>query len=695
MAEIKLINVDALKQMPRQPLTVEHVGAEHRDRYHKQQMDFNKNLDLQGRYCFHPFNSVTIDGQGDCYVCVCQAWLPIPVGNIMDFTSLQAIVQSPRAREIQASIIDGTYKYCDHKTCHLIDSGNLETRIDHRPDTVNWIVFALDDSCNLSCPSCRTSMIFHNKGEEFERRMAISDHLVSLIEQHDHFLKFTLSGDGDPFASHIYRNMLDKLDLSDNKNIEIEVVTNGILVKSHWNRMVGVHDNVVRMRISFDAGSPETYAVTRRGGDWNKLIESCKYIIKWKQKKYSNMEIQAAFVVQNSNYQDIHKYVSLAIAMGFDSIMLQKVTDWGKWTVGGVNYFFDHAVWQPDHANYPELVEMLNDPIMSNPRVDLTNLSHLRSADAPIGLSRTVELKNSIPDRLTKQYDQIDEIAKTIHTNASELNPGNSNFDDDYVDIARVLEQISEKVSFLRKITDNLESKYTKEISALTKEFYQQGYKINGTEALVESDYLTERTRTLPLNEETITIVESAIGRYISWEYPGLEIGPGDGVWTKHLVGCDPLYLVDTNKEFLTYSIEQFHEDYRRRVRTYTTSGTDLSMLPQNQFGFVLAWNVFNYLTADLLDLYLSEIIKVLRPGGYCMFSYNNAERAHSAWLVETGYMSYMPKTYLLKLLNKYGFEIIATQDLEEHISWVEIKKPGELTTVKAHQAMAKIVHRQ
>jgi SAM-dependent methyltransferase len=406
------------------------------------------------------------------------------------------------------------------------------------------------------------------------------------------------------------------------------------------------------------------------------------------------MELQAAFVVQNSNYQDIHKYVSLAMSLGFDSIMLQKVTDWGKWTVNGVNYFFDHAVWQPDHANYPALVELLNDPIMSNPKVDLTNLSHLRTDEVPLELCRIVELKNAIPKQLTDHFVQIDHITESIHDNINELRPGNRKFDDDYVDMVRVLEQINEKVTFLRNITENLESKYNKEITLMTKEFYRQGYKIGGAEVLVKSDYLTERTRTMPMNEETATAVASAIGRYVSWEYPGLEIGPGDGLWTKHLVGCDPLYLVDTNKEFLTSSLEQFHEDYRRRVRTYTTEGTDLSMLPQNQFGFVLAWNVFNYLTADLLDLYLSEIIKVLRPGGYCVFSYNNAERTHSAALVQTGYMSYMPKAYLLKLLNKYGFEVIVTSDLEEHISWVEIKKPGELHTVKSHQAMAKIVHR-
>ena len=186
MAIVKLVNKHELMSMPRIPLTSNDVDSVHAFRYKDSKMTFDKDLNLKGKYCYHPFNSVTIDSRGECFVCVCQAWLPISVGNILDFNSLTEIVTSPRAREIQASIIDGTYKYCDNNTCHLIKSNGLEGHIEHRPDTVNWIVFAIDESCNLTCPSCRTDMIFHNKGEEFEHRMRISDHIVKLSQEHHH-----------------------------------------------------------------------------------------------------------------------------------------------------------------------------------------------------------------------------------------------------------------------------------------------------------------------------------------------------------------------------------------------------------------------------------------------------------------------------------------------------------------------------
>ena len=143
-------------------LTEYDVAEDHRWTYKQRGMNFGKDLKLD-KYCYHPFNTITVDGFGDVYVCICQAWLPISVGKIWDFDSLQAIVQSPRAREIQSSILDRSYRYCDHNTCSIIQEGELENRIEHRPDTVNWINFSIDSSCNLTCPSCRKDFIFINE----------------------------------------------------------------------------------------------------------------------------------------------------------------------------------------------------------------------------------------------------------------------------------------------------------------------------------------------------------------------------------------------------------------------------------------------------------------------------------------------------------------------------------------------------
>ena len=371
---IPLVDISNAAYLNGKRFLASDVPRDHVYTYKARNMNFNKDLGLKGKYCYHPFNTITVDGFGDVYVCICQAWLPISVGKIWDFESLDDIVRSERAREIQSSIIDGSYRYCDHNTCSIIQEGELKGEIAHRPDTVNWINFAIDSSCNLTCPSCRTGFTFINEGPEFERRMKIVDHMAKLIENHSHWLKFTLSGDGDPFASLIYRHLLSKLNLAGNKNVEIEIVTNGILAKAHWHKMKGVHNNIVRFKISFDAGSESVYNITRRGGDWNKLLDSADYINKWKQKTYSDMVTTANFVVQTANYKDMAAYVEICDKLGFDEINFQKITDWGTF-----DNFKDHAVWHSEHPEYTYFLQQLQHPSLNNKKINFTNLTSIKN----------------------------------------------------------------------------------------------------------------------------------------------------------------------------------------------------------------------------------------------------------------------------------------------------------------------------
>jgi hypothetical protein len=368
---IPLVDVNNPAYKNRTPLTRADVPKEHQWNFVQRKMNFEKDLGLQGLYCFHPFNTITVDQHGDVYMCTCQADLPIPVGKIWDFESLDDIGRSPIARELQASILDGTYKYCNGDNCPLIRGKVLSPKISHKVDTINWINFALDDSCNLTCPSCRKEFIFLNEGPEYDLRIRMVDHLVKLIEKHNHWIKFSISNDGDPFASLVYRDLLSKLKIK-GMPVEIEIVTNGILAKAHWHKMEGIHSNVVGFKVSMDAGTPETYAVTRRGGSWDKLIESIKFIAQWKKDNNSPMELTASFVVQNANYKDMVAYVELCDSLGFDHINMSRIQNWGTFS-----NFAEEAVWDENHINYTDFLTCLNDTVLKNPKVNLTNLIDL------------------------------------------------------------------------------------------------------------------------------------------------------------------------------------------------------------------------------------------------------------------------------------------------------------------------------
>ena len=191
-------------------------------------------------------------------------------------------------------------------------------------------------------------------------------------------------------------------------------------------------------------------------------------------------------------------------------------------------------------------------------------------------------------------------------------------------------------------------------------------------------------------------ILHGRIRLYIDWHYPGLEIGPVDGLLTPHLVGCDPLYLADASQDHLDVSVAQFPEEYVNRVRSYlvdySKENQTLLQLPSEQFGFIFSWNYFNYLPFAIISRYLQDAYALLAPGGVFMFGFNDASMVNGAKHAEFSGMSYVTQKLLIDAATNIGYEILSTThrfDCGWHnISWLEIKKPGVLSTIKAHQTM-------
>jgi len=197
----------------------------------------------------------------------------------------------------------------------------------------------------------------------------------------------------------------------------------------------------------------------------------------------------------------------------------------------------------------------------------------------------------------------------------------------------------------------------------------------------------------LEMTEATTDLIINRIRYYSDWRYPVLEISPKDGEWTKQLTGFYPLYIVDYNDEFLDLTYNRFNSEFQKRLRCYNNMGEGLHMLPQNQFGMVFSWNTFNYLSLNQIESYLQEIRDVLRPGGVCMLSYNNASRVEAARRSDNDYSTHIPQHELMKLLDWFGFVDIQTHNEDLLVSWVEFKKPGDLVFKRGGQALGKIIN--
>jgi hypothetical protein len=209
-------------------------------------------------------------------------------------------------------------------------------------------------------------------------------------------------------------------------------------------------------------------------------------------------------------------------------------------------------------------------------------------------------------------------------------------------------------------------------------------------------------------------LIKDRMSHYADWRFPGLRLGCRysgqsqiDNILVKDyslsveysnaLVANDPLYFCEFRNELIDNSTKHFNDVYGKRIRKYIIKDHDLTLLPQNQFSFVFAWWIFNYANITVIEQYLRSIFNLLCPGGTVMFSYNNGEIVESARLADENKMSFIPKQSLVRVLTQIGYEIIASYDEQNQdpsipvISWVELRKSGELKTIRLKQVIGAI----
>lgn len=314
-------------------------------------------------------------------------------------------------------------------------------------------------------------------------------------------------------------------------------------------------------------------------------------------------------------------------------------------------------------------------------------------------LSELVKLRNDLSNISLSEIKQaVDELDRKL--SVADSVPSHNAYKTVLDNFIKMIDDIETSISTIESQIPDLIVDINQELVDRTTDFLARGYKIGDLPGSDSTDIETERTsRVSVMHDETRAEILVKSRKYTDWRFPVLEIGPGDGNWTEHLIAGDPLYLVDVHKEFIDSTLSKFNPVYRNRIRPYLIgqeadkSDTDLSMLPVNQFGFIFSWNVFDYFPLEHIAQFLKQGFDLLRPGGVMMFSYNNCDVEQCAKFAEEGFKSWMPRSLLVKTCIEHGFEIISTNSLENTVHWIEIKKPGKLKTVKAHQVMGEIIH--
>ncbi len=321
-------------------MTIEHDLV-----FHRNTRNLPSKKNIAASRCEFPWKEVHVDRLGRIFVCGCDAWVPYSIGHVLDFDSLAEIFSSSTAQMIQRSIELGEYEYCDTVHCGVA-SEFKRIAFDYE------VQIGIDDSCNLQCPSCRTSMRFRDDDHYVNERNQWLQQIQKWIKQcPDKKINILIGSNGEPFASPIYKNFL-KTDF--NHNVNYEIRSNGTLIKKHINEL-SVLPNLKIIRLSIDAATAITYENVRRPAKWNNLLENIDYLNMLKDRY--NFRVHASFVIQKQNLDDVLEFIDFCHDNDIDSCDFTLLQDWGSF-----QDFDEQAVHRPGHALYRKFLQIISEP---------------------------------------------------------------------------------------------------------------------------------------------------------------------------------------------------------------------------------------------------------------------------------------------------------------------------------------------
>lgn len=315
-------------------------------------------------YCPNPFERMEIKADGSVYCC-CEGWLPTSLGNILT-DSLEQIWNGPTSLAIRESIRDKSFRYCT--SCPYLPKGGGPV-VDQAPETpptglIHTLKLDYDQSCQLTCPSCRVThsrdFVGVPKVTRIHQAMLYSGVLLKT-------LKLYVTGAGDPFASPLYWNFLLGLpQIEHHPDMTVFLHTNGLLFdKAHWEMLGDTHKLVTEVGISVDAATAETYKINR-GASWSKLWNNIAFINELAASGQPLM-MGMFYTVQANNFREVAPFIRMALNHRVSWISITALRNWGTYSP---KEFEKRAVHLPEHPDHAEFKAMISaPPVADNPRV--------------------------------------------------------------------------------------------------------------------------------------------------------------------------------------------------------------------------------------------------------------------------------------------------------------------------------------
>ncbi len=322
---------------------LEHVGIQ--DNY------------LATHTCDQPYKNFYITSDGGVLSC-CGVFLPQHIGNVF-YNDGKEILNSSVAQDIRKSVQDGTFSYCDHIKCPIINNDRLQP-INQQTDKYDInhpekVMFGIDLTCNLACPQCRQGMIAERSTEMQQKYDNAMRTVLPLLESSK---RLVINPSGEVFASKVSRKLLSLLNKDKYPDLKIDLMTNGVLfTPDQWDNFSNIHDMIGFVRVSIDAATASTWEVIRGGHNFETLKQNL-CLIKSLREKGIIEQFEMLFVYQSQNFREMPAFVQWAKELSCDKVIFQQL-----FYLPGSGYTFENvlerSVFKSEHPLHKEFITIL------------------------------------------------------------------------------------------------------------------------------------------------------------------------------------------------------------------------------------------------------------------------------------------------------------------------------------------------
>lgn len=276
--------------------------------------------------CHHPMYEAEITCSGKVFTC-CSAVIQYDIGTL-DTSSFKKIWHSPKAKLLRLSVLNGTAIFCSSEKCQNLISCKQKyipksEQVSDYPLVLN---FAMDSTCNLSCPSCRNDI-------QVADQQTVLKTLHTIDELDKDLYKYTrdlyVAGNGECMVSHIYQSFLEN-DVVNYFNGNLHLLTNGLIINDHIIKAITAKFRPVVL-VSIDAGCKRTYEAIRCGGRYERVYANIRKYVEYKRKGLIASVI-ARFVIQVLNYSEIPLFIENMRNLGVDRIEFTRLVNGGTFS---------------------------------------------------------------------------------------------------------------------------------------------------------------------------------------------------------------------------------------------------------------------------------------------------------------------------------------------------------------------------